>query len=341
MYINNYNIILILLILFLLFLCYNNINGIIKYLNNTFMSDNKHTLIINEYLNNTLIDDNNNNIIINGYLNTEKSLNIFKHIFKNIKYNINIYSNFDTINKINDNNNNLYIQYSGESYYNDINNYDINFISKKPDNNIILFPYGYFHLLYMNLNINYLINNRLYNNNNKKFCLFVVSNDSCWQRNNFFDKLSKYKKVDSYGNYLNNMDIQLDNGFDTDTFLNKIKEYKFMICFENKSHEYYLTEKLINAYYGETIPIYWGCPQTTEYINTDSILYINPEYDDQQVNNIIDEIILLDNDDNLYQQKYEQSFFKNGQQPDDFNIDKIKEKVELLINNNTQKISNY
>ena len=138
MYINNYNIILILFLLFLLFLCYNNI-------------------IINEYLNNTLIDDNKNNIIINGYLNTEKSLNIFKHIFKNIKYNINIYSNFDTINKINDNNNNLYIQYSGESYYNDINNYDINFISKKPDNNIILFPYGYFHLLYMNLNINYLI----------------------------------------------------------------------------------------------------------------------------------------------------------------------------------------
>ncbi len=296
-------------------------------------------IIYENYSDNINYSDNTNNIItLNNWLNNNNYLNIFKYIFKNINYNINIDSNFDTLNIDDNANNTLYIQYSGESYYNNPNDYYINFIPKKSENNIILFPYGYLHLLYMNFDINYLINNRSYNNrsNNNvkdKFCLFIVSNGSCQERNDFFHKLSKYKKVESYGRYLNNMNSTLDMGFASDEYINKIKEYKFMICFENKSSEYYLTEKLINAYYGETIPIYWGCPQTNKWINTDSILYINPEYNNEQVDNIINEIKLLDNDDNLYQQKFNQSFFKNNQQPDEFNIDKIKEKVELLINN--------
>ena len=304
-----YNIILIFLIILLLLFIYSNYN----YNCNNF----------------------SNVSIVDSWLNKNSFLDLFNYIFKNCTYNVIIYTNFDTLNIDNNNDNTLNIQYSGESYYNNPNDYNINFIPLKPNetNNIIIFPYGYLHLLYMNLNINYLINNRIYNKK-QKFCLFIVSNGSCWQRNDFFDKLSKYKKVDSYGNYLNNMNSGINYAFGSEEYLNIIKDYKFMICFENKSCEYYLTEKLINAYYGKTIPIYWGCPQTTEWINTDSLIYINPEYDEHQVNNIINEIIMLDNDDNLYKQKYEQSFFKNGQQPDEFNIDKIKEKVELLLETN-------
>ena len=38
---------------------------------------------------------------------------------------------------------------------------------------------------------------------NRKFCSFVVSNGNCKLRNDFFLKLSKYKKVDSGGRHYN------------------------------------------------------------------------------------------------------------------------------------------
>jgi hypothetical protein len=287
-----------------------------------------------------IINDNNlQKYELQNYLNNDNILLIFKTILQDINYNnIIIYTNFDNINSeyINSNNrklnNTLIIQYSGESYYNEPNNYDINFIPSKPNNNNIVFPLGYLYLLDKKLDSNYFINNRTYYKKDK-FCIFIVSNGACHQRNDFFNKLCEYKKVDSYGVHLNNMNKILEHNFWTPEFLDILKQYKFMICFENKTSEYYLTEKLINAYYSDTIPIYWGCPQTEEWINTDSIIYIKPEYNEEQINQTINEIILLDNNDELYKQKYENTFFRNGIPPDEFNIDKIKEKVELLLNN--------
>jgi len=51
----------------------------------------------------------------------------------------------------------------------------------------------------------------------------------------------------------------------------------FIICFENECKKNYFTEKLINAYYNKTIPIYWECSNIDHYINVDSILYLKPD----------------------------------------------------------------
>ena len=44
-----------------------------------------------------------------------------------------------------------------------------------------------------------------------------------------------------------------------------------MICFENTSKPNYFTEKLVNAYYSGSIPIYWGDPNISKYIKNFNI----------------------------------------------------------------------
>jgi hypothetical protein len=95
-----------------------------------------------------------------------------------------------------------------------------------------------------------------------KFCSFIVKNGGCDTRNNAFDLLSRYKRVDSPGAWKNNCP-RLD---DTNLFMfhtNKIKfmsQRKFNLCYENSSYPGYATEKIYQALYAGTVPIYWGSP---------------------------------------------------------------------------------
>ena len=43
------------------------------------------------------------------------------------------------------------------------------------------------------------------------------------------------------------------------------KDYMFTIAIENTSHEHYFTEKIINPFINNTIPLYWGCKKIEEY----------------------------------------------------------------------------
>jgi hypothetical protein len=229
----------------------------------------------------------------------------------------------------------LYVQYSGEPSYDDPSLYDINFIPINPIKNSISFPYGAFQSLEHDHNnkfdIDYFVNKRILDKEKSKFCLFCVSNGGPKERTDFFNALStKYKRVDSCGNHLNNGVVCPGNHLSTE-YHEFISNYKFMICFENTLKPGYFTEKLVNAYHSGTIPIYWGDPNLGNYVNMDAILYLKPEFTDGDVDELINKIRELDTNDELYKQKYEQSFFKDGIVPDEFNLDKIKEKVETLL----------
>ena len=43
------------------------------------------------------------------------------------------------------------------------------------------------------------------------------------------------------------------------------KDYMFTIAIENTSHDHYFTEKIINPFINNTIPLYWGCKKIEEY----------------------------------------------------------------------------
>lgn len=107
-----------------------------------------------------------------------------------------------------------------------------------------------------------------------KFCCFIVSNPTAKKRIDFFQKLDQVKRVDSAGKHLNNIGYFLDGG--TFAKMNFIKDYRFVLSFENSSAIGYTTEKLIEPLLIGAIPIYWGNPAVGREFNKKRMLY----YDD-------------------------------------------------------------
>jgi hypothetical protein len=69
-----------------------------------------------------------------------------------------------------------------------------------------------------------------------------------------------------------------------------------------------------------------------------SILYLKPDYTKDDLTQLLKEIEILDNNDELFKQKYESVFFKDGVIPDAFNIDMLREKTEILITNKLARV---
>jgi len=130
-----------------------------------------------------------------------------------------------------------------------------------------------------------------------KFCCFIVTNGACEIRNNFYNLLNTYKKVDSLGKYKNNCDILTNISRKSKDYYDIISQYKFIICFENKSNPYYLTEKIYNAFISNIVPIYWGDPNVTDIFNKET--FINVKNTDC-FSKTIELIQLLDNNEELY-----------------------------------------
>jgi hypothetical protein len=108
----------------------------------------------------------------------------------------------------------------------------------------------------------------------------------------------QYKHVDCPGRVLNNMTdaISPREGNWRAGKLDFIKDYKFTIAFENTAYPGYTTEKLMEPYQANSIPIYWGNPEVLRDFNGDSMINCSG----RSMEEIIDRIKTLDNDDELY-----------------------------------------
>jgi hypothetical protein len=96
---------------------------------------------------------------------------------------------------------------------------------------------------------------------NRKFCSFVQSNPKSSVRNTFFPMICAYKQVDSAGPHLNNTGFILPRD-KLEHKINFLNKYKFNIAFENQTYPGYVTEKILNAFQANTVPIYWGANNT-------------------------------------------------------------------------------
>lgn len=153
----------------------------------------------------------------------------------------------------------------------------------------------------------------------RKFCNFVVSNGNCQERNNFFNQLSKYKKVDSGGRFMNNIGQSVS---DKRKFQS---EYKFSIAFENNAYRPqqpgYTTEKIMEPMTVNSIPLYWGNPLITKEFNNKSFVNF---YDFNSEKDMIDYIIELDKDDSKYLEMLNQPWFVDYNIPETNKIENIK-----------------
>lgn len=156
----------------------------------------------------------------------------------------------------------------------------------------------------------------------KKFCCMLVSNPKAKERIEFFHKLSEYKKVDSAGRYLNNIGISVENKMEF------IKDYKFVISFENSSYPGYTTEKLIEPMFSNTIPIYWGNPKVGTDFNTKSFINID---DFESHDEAIKHIIALDSNEEKYLEMAAQPWLNNNQMAEEFSSDSLRQFLDFIV----------
>ncbi len=126
----------------------------------------------------------------------------------------------------------------------------------------------------------------------RKFARFVISNAvSDPGRLEMIESLATYKPLASGGRYRNNV------GGPVADKIEFTKGYKFSIAFENSSSRGYTTEKIMESFAAQTVPIYWGNPDIAKEFNPDSFINCHdfPDFD-----SVIEHIRKVDSDDELY-----------------------------------------
>jgi len=223
------------------------------------------------------------------------------------------------------------IHYSGEPRSNNYTDYDIVLNSDKTKNNVIDLPLFTYYMYGKNIKLVQLIERPKITTIPNNFCCFIVSNSSCEYRNKMFNLLNLYKKVDSYGKFANNMGGYLKCNYWDEEFIQLISNYKFIICFENTKINTYITEKIINPFLANIIPIYWSTHHIKNMFNIDSILFLEDETD-ESYNNLINKIIELDNDDEKYLEYVNRIKINNLNYWNNYTIDNIANQMDKLLN---------
>ena len=121
-----------------------------------------------------------------------------------------------------------------------------------------------------------------------------------------YNSISQYKQVDGYGNMFNKSLRQ--SKFDI------LPEYKFCLCPENSIYHGYITEKLIDAYAGGTVPIYSG--DFSVCADFDNNAFLNYQ-EDLRIDWLVEHVSELDENIELYRAVYEQPLLKETPKLDD------------------------
>jgi len=146
--------------------------------------------------------------------------------------------------------------------------------------------------------------------NRKNFCCIVVSNEHAKERIDFYKNLNAKIKVDSAGRWNNNIGKELLPG--TDNKLDFIKDYRFVISFENSSYPGYTTEKLIEPLMAGCIPIYWGDPQVGLDFNLKRFISVAGIH---QFDDTVKRVIEIENNKILAKDILKEPIFANNKIP--------------------------
>lgn len=145
------------------------------------------------------------------------------------------------------------------------------------------------------------------------FANFIASHESEYGlRGDFFKKLCAYKRVESPGSYLNNMPGGETVDFKNDSKTDFQRRCKFTLCFESTSHRGFITEKITDAFYADTIPVYYGDPDAARIFNPEAFIDCGAF---ASFDKAIQRIVELDNDDAQYLAMLRQPIFRDPEYP--------------------------
>lgn len=109
-----------------------------------------------------------------------------------------------------------------------------------------------------------------------KDVLVMISNPGGATRNAFLEELTKSSLQITYaGKYKNNIGGPFPHAFGSPEFAQFASQFKFIVTMENSQQSTYITEKVLQGLFAENIPVYWGAPRISDYINEKRILILN------------------------------------------------------------------
>jgi len=199
--------------------------------------------------------------------------------------------------------------FSGESRLNNYhNNYSCVLYGERNHNNIINVPLFIPNIYCSNL-MNKLQNPILKIDKipDKNICA-IISNPNGKERNYFLNELDKVLRVDYGGDYNNNIE-KIKDVYNSEKFISKVGEYKFIISMENSVGDTYITEKILHGLLANTIPIYWGSPKVTNYFNPERILILR---DKNSITDLIKKIKEIMEDKNKFIDIINKPIFNNN-----------------------------
>jgi hypothetical protein len=89
---------------------------------------------------------------------------------------------------------------------------------------------------------------------------------SGWDRSGrqaYFEELSRWMPIDSYGRFMRNRTMPSDQG--AASKIETISRYKFTLAFENALGMDYVTEKFFDPLVAGSVPVYLGAPNIDDF----------------------------------------------------------------------------
>jgi hypothetical protein len=143
----------------------------------------------------------------------------------------------------------------------------------------------------------------------KNICA-IISNGNCLERNYIMNCIERYVKIDYAGSYKNNVP-KVEGAYNSQSLFDFYSQYKFVICMENTWQETYITEKIVNGFLANTIPIYWGTNKVFDYFNKDRFIYIE-NTNNESIVNVIKQIGFLMKNSDKYLEMVNKPIFRDG-----------------------------
>ena len=210
--------------------------------------------------------------------------------------------------------------------------YDCVLWNRRNNNNIInvplFIPYIYTNNFVERLEIIEI--KKQMNNVPSKDVICIITNPNGIIRNKFLEKLEKVINIDYAGFYKRNIE-NIKHPYNSDEFLNIIKNYRFVIAMENSFEDTYITEKIIHGLLAGIIPIYWGTNKISSYINDKRILRLPQDCTETDMNNLISNIIDIKNNENKWKSIVNANIFPNDNNKLTRTIDDIVQDIKCVI----------
>jgi hypothetical protein len=179
-------------------------------------------------------------------------------------------------------------------------------------------------------------------NTKKKFLSYIVSNCRVAFREKAFTDLSNIATV-HYGGRCSGLangngtieESKVDGSWESNQHKGVFHDYRFGLVMENTMLDGYITEKMANAHFSGTVPIWYGTREVFNVFNERSFIFY--DVDDPQPS--LDRIIYLEKNQTAYDEILNEPILANGDQTiqdyfsfrDDVGGGKLKKRIRNML----------